>query len=143
VYLPTQQLEADHSMRFFGFIFSWRGIIALAFGVLLAACTVVVDEGPRPGPIPQPQYCTREYAPVCAVRSGDRQTFANGCRAEQAGYRIVRQGECRGDFDGGDRVACTREYRPVCARRDGRMRTFPNACEARAADFRIVGDNPC
>lgn len=39
--------------------------------------------------------CTREYRPVCAQRGGDRQTFANSCSAENAGYRIVRNGQCR------------------------------------------------
>jgi hypothetical protein len=117
-------------------------LMLLALAVLAGSCTVVVDEGP--GPLPQPQYCTREYVPVCAVRGSDRQTFANGCRAEQAGYRIVRQGRCRGQFGGDDRPTfCTREYRPVCARRDGTVRTFANACEARAAEFRIIGSGSC
>ena len=117
-------------------------MVALAF--LAGSCTVVVDDGPRPGPMPGPQICPREYAPVCAVRGGDRQTFANGCRAEQAGYRIVRRGQCRGEFDGGRKpTMCTMEYRPVCARRGNTLRTFANACGARAENFRIVGNGPC
>jgi hypothetical protein len=127
---------------FSGFSILQRCFAVFAFSVLLGSCTVVVDEGP--GPLPEPQYCTKEYAPVCAVRGGDRQTFANGCRAELAGYRIVRRGQCRGEFGGDNKPAfCTREYRPVCARRGGAMRTFPNACEARAAEFRIVDNGPC
>ena len=91
-------------------------IAALVFAAaaLLSACTVDVEQ-PRAEPPygPQSGYCTREYAPVCARRGGDRQTFNNGCLAEEAGYRILRSGECRnrgddygdggGDYgDGGD-----------------------------------------
>ncbi|TIT69991.1 MAG: peptidase, partial [Mesorhizobium sp.] len=102
-------------------------------------------EGPRPRPPrPHPQLCTMQYEPVCARRGGDRQTFANACQAERAGYRIVREGPCRdGGGGGGEQTFCTREYAPVCARRYGEVRTFPNACEARAADYRIIGDGPC
>ena len=143
--------------------FLTRRVPLAAFGlVLLSACTVVVDEGPdrpRPGPGPGPQYCTREYDPVCARRGDDRRTFANGCLAERAGYRITRGGECRGNGPGpgpgpwpgpgsgpGPRPEpqfCTREYRPVCGQRRDSLRTFPNACEADAAGYRVVDNGPC
>ncbi|TGP19145.1 MULTISPECIES: Kazal-type serine protease inhibitor domain-containing protein [unclassified Mesorhizobium] len=130
-------------MRFLAAIVSRQGLVALLLSALLAACTVVVDDGPRPRPPrPHPQLCTMQYEPVCARRGGDRQTFANACQAERAGYRIVRGGPCRGG-GGGEQTFCTREYAPVCARRHGEVRTFPNACEARAADYRIIGDGPC
>ncbi|RAZ89581.1 peptidase [Mesorhizobium hawassense] len=126
---------------------SRRSLVTFVLSVLLAACTVVVDDdGPRPRPPkPNPQLCTMQYQPVCARRDGDRQTFANACLAEREGYRIVRDGPCRagGGGGGGEQTFCTREYAPVCARRHGQERTFPNACEARAADYRIVGDGPC
>lgn len=129
-------------MIFSGLSVLRQSLTMIALALVVGSCTVVVDDGP--GPLPQPQYCAREYVPVCAVRGGDRQTFVNGCRAEQAGYRIVRRGQCRGEFGGGGKPAfCTREYRPVCARRGGTVRTFPNACEARAADFRILDNGPC
>lgn len=133
-------------MRLLAAIVSRQGLVALLLSALLAACTVVVDEGPGPRPPrPGPQFCTRQYEPVCARRGGDRQTFANACLADRAGYRIVRDGPCRdgGGGGGGEQTFCTREYAPVCARRHGEVRTFPNACEARAADYRIVGDGPC
>ncbi|RWB58877.1 Kazal-type serine protease inhibitor domain-containing protein [Mesorhizobium sp.] len=136
-------------MRFLAAIVSRQGFVALLLSALLAACTVVVDEGPRPRPPrPHPQLCTMQYEPVCARRGGDRQTFANACQAERAGYRIVREGPCRdggggSGAGGGEQTFCTREYAPVCARRYGEVRTFPNACEARAADYRIIGDGPC
>ncbi|TIV95153.1 MAG: peptidase [Mesorhizobium sp.] len=130
-------------MRFLAAIVSRQGLVALLLSALLAACTVVVDDGPRPRPPrPHPQLCTMQYEPVCARRGGDRQTFANACQAERAGYRIVRDGPCR-NGGGGEQTFCTREYAPVCARRHGEVRTFPNACEARAADYRIIGDGPC
>ncbi len=176
-----------------------RGIVLAVALIGLAACTVVVDE-PRPGPRPVPDggFCTREYEPVCARRGGDRQTFSNACVAQRAGFRVIRDGECRrgggGGGDDGPRVCtaqylpvcasragerrtfsnacvaeqsgyrvvrdgecrrgggggggdeprfCTREYAPVCARRGGDRRTFPNACEARAADYRIIGEGTC
>ena len=134
-------------MKFLNSLAVRVGAFAFAAVTLLSACTVVVEE-PRPGPPPGPRpgFCTREYDPVCARRGGDRQTFANACLAERAGYRIIRDGQCRdgGGGGGGDeQTFCTREYAPVCARRHGELRTFPNACEARAADYRIVGDGPC
>lgn len=133
-------------MRFLAAIFSRQGFAVLLLSVVLAACTaVVVDEGPgyHP-PRPGPQFCTKQYDPVCARRGGDRQTFANACLAERAGYRIIRDGQCRGGGGGGEeQTFCTREYAPVCARRRGELRTFPNACEARAADYRVVDNGPC
>ena len=50
--------------------------------------------GPGTAPPDRPQFCTREYAPVCATRGGSRQTFGNSCEAEAAGYRIIRDGRC-------------------------------------------------
>lgn len=130
-------------MRFLAAIVSRQGFAMLLLSALLAACTVVVDDGPRPlPPRPHPQICTAQYLPVCARRGGDRQTFANACLADRAGYRIVGNGPCRGG-GGAEQTFCTREYAPVCARRHGQMRTFPNACEAGAADYRIVGNGPC
>lgn len=129
-------------MRFLAI--SWQGLAVFILSVLLAACTMVVDDGPGPRPPrPRPQLCTMQYQPVCARRAGDRQTFANACLAEREGYRIVRDGPCRDAGGGGEQTSCTREYAPVCASRHGQARTFPNACEARAADYRIVGDGPC
>ena len=50
--------------------------------------------GPGPGRPDRPQFCTREYAPVCGARGNVRQTFGNACEAEAAGYRILRPGRC-------------------------------------------------
>lgn len=124
----------------------WRAGILASAAILLASCTVVVEEvdtRPRPRPIPEePAFCTREYNPVCARSGDDRRTFSNACMADAAGYRVIRRGECRRDGPPPPQ-ACTREYRPVCAARRGDVRTFPNACEARAADYRIVERGPC
>ncbi|CAI2933621.1 Kazal-type serine protease inhibitor family protein [Aminobacter niigataensis] len=140
--------------------FVQRATVASLLSLMLASC-VVVEEGPGPGPRPPrpdpgPQFCTREYDPVCARRGNDRQTFANSCMAEAAGYRIIRGGECRGGGGdggwngggwngggGGNQQFCTREYRPVCGQRGGSLRTFPNACEADSAGFRVVDNGPC
>lgn len=125
---------------------SMQGAAVAALSVLLGACTVAVEEGTAYRPLPPgPGYCTKEYAPVCARRGRDRQSFANGCLAEREGYRIVRDGLCRGEFnrENEGRRFCTREYAPVCASRRGTLRTFANACEARAAHWRIVGGGAC
>ncbi|WP_306456961.1 Kazal-type serine protease inhibitor domain-containing protein [Pararhizobium haloflavum] len=56
--------------------------------------------GPRPpygGPPPRPgrpQVCTREFAPVCAIRGGERRSFGNACSAVSEGFRVVGQGGC-------------------------------------------------
>ncbi|MGD9912513.1 MAG: Kazal-type serine protease inhibitor domain-containing protein [Rhizobiaceae bacterium] len=130
----------------------------LVLGATLFVAGCMVDAGPPPGPPAGPQYCTREYAPVCARRHGERQTFPNACEAEMAGFRNMRPGECRygggggGGWDGGGNgwdggppgpQYCTREYAPVCARRRGDVQTFSNACEADAAGYRIITDGPC
>lgn len=133
-------------MKVFEVLFSRTGALALFFLAVLSACTVVVedDEGPRPRPPrPGPEYCSRDYQPVCARRRGDRQTFTNACMAERAGYRVISFGACRGREDDEGERFCTREYRPVCATAGNVLQTFNNACEARAAGFRVVDDNPC
>src|SRR5690606_35787620 len=82
-------------------------IAKLAAGIavsttLLAACTVAVDDGPGyrplpPRPAPPQMACTREYAPVCAQRGGERRSFGNACMARADGYRILNDGECRAE----------------------------------------------
>jgi hypothetical protein len=127
-------------MKFSQSLFS--GAAASIFGLaLLSACTVVVEE-PGPLPEPGPQFCTREYNPVCARRGNQRKTFANGCVADRAGYDIIHRGECRVREDEEPRF-CTREYRPVCARRGDTVRTFGNACEADAAGYRVIDRGRC
>jgi hypothetical protein len=130
-------------MRFLSPLLLRAGAALLFIIAVLSACTVVVDEdsgGPPIGPGP---LCTREYDPVCARRGGDRQTFANACLADQAGYRIVRRGECRRDDDGGGGGFCTQEYDPVCARRGGERRTFSNSCMAERAGYRVIRGGEC
>lgn len=145
-------------MRFFS-IAKIASIMAVA-GAILSAC-VVVEEGPgmrppphqgRPpieGPImrPPPQsgpVCTREYAPVCGERRGQRQTFGNDCIARAEGFRVIHGGECRREGGNQQRpVACTQEYRPVCAERRGEGRTFANSCTAEAEGYRVVSAGEC
>jgi hypothetical protein len=90
--------------------------------------------------------CPKNLDPVCARRGNDTRTFANSCRADEAGFRVISEGECRGDGGGGggnDQQFCTREYAPVCARRGPDLRTFPNGCEAENTGYRVVSDGPC
>jgi hypothetical protein len=115
-----------------------------AGAAMLSACTVEVEQ---PRPVPPPDgggYCTREYAPVCARRGGNYQTFNNSCLARDAGYRIVSAGQCNG---GGGGVAidyaCPKTLDPVCARRGNDQRTFANSCRAEEAGFRVVYPGEC
>lgn len=134
-------------MRFAHYL---QGLAAMLVGLLvLSACTVAVEDGPRPGPGPWPGpgqgsgFCTREYQPVCARRHGEERTFANPCLADRAGHRIIHRGECRRGSNNGGQRACTMEYRPVCATRRGNFRTFGNACQADANGWRVVRNRPC
>jgi hypothetical protein len=55
-------------------------------------------EPPRPGRPDRPDrpggVCTREYAPVCAQRGRQTQTFPNACEARNGGFRVISPGEC-------------------------------------------------
>ncbi len=124
------------------------GALALAFGAVLSACTVVVEDDtrplpPRPGPGP---ICTQQYDPVCGEdRRGNLQTYGNACVARSEGASIVYGGECRRGGGGGNQSDrfCTREYAPVCATRRGRERTFGNACEADVEGYRVIYSGQC
>ena len=90
------------------------------------------------------------------MRGGDVRTFANDCRANEAGFRVMYSGECRGDGGGGGgggaaapgepggpQQYCTKQYAPVCARRGSRMQSFPNRCEAENAGYQVISDGEC
>ena len=130
-------------MRFPSFAKAAAGLAFVA--AVLAACTVVVEDGPnRPPPRPdEPSFCTREYDPVCAERGRDRRTFGNACMARADGYRIIDQGECRRGGSRPPQQACTMDYRPVCAERRGSRQTFSNACMAEAEGYRVVRQGEC
>lgn len=49
---------------------------------------------PRPPRPEKPAMCTKEYAPVCAVKRGKRQTFGNACMARAKGYNVIEQRPC-------------------------------------------------
>lgn len=131
-------------MHFRSFAGAAAGLTVMA--TVLAACVVVEDDGPgyRPPPPERPQYCTREYDPVCGERRGRYQTFGNACTARADGFRVAYGGECRSG-GGGSRPpqACTQEYAPVCGERRGRTRTFGNDCMARADGYRVVHGGEC
>jgi hypothetical protein len=42
----------------------------------------------------RPVACTREFAPVCAVRGNAVRTFDNACLARANGFRTIRAGRC-------------------------------------------------
>jgi hypothetical protein len=55
----------------------------------------------------EPQFCTQQYDPVCGVKNGERRTFSNACFARIEGYRVTRQGECRGKGQGAEHTGST------------------------------------
>lgn len=113
----------------------------LFLALFAAACTVVVDENPPPRP--GPQFCTREFAPVCGVRDGERRDFANQCVAESSGFRVINRGECRGRPIRPPQ-ACPDIYEPVCGVRPGsRRQTFDNSCEAEAEGYQVIQGGQC
>jgi hypothetical protein len=136
----------------------------MAVAAISANCTVSVEDSgphyPRPDRPERPQFCTREYAPVCGVRGSQRQTFGNACEARSKGYRIIGSGECnyqgRPDSGWGGRPdrpdrpdrpeeprMCTQQYAPVCARRGNSVQSFGNACEAGNAGYQVIGEGRC
>lgn len=130
-------------------------IVAL---IMVAGCTVSAEDGgPNYQNPDRPQFCTREYAPVCGVRASMRQTFGNACEARSMGYRIIGRGECNSQSrpGGGSGVSadrptdpsapgmCTQQYESVCARRGNSIRSFGNACEARNAGYNVTGEGRC
>ena len=110
----------------------------------------------------RPQFCTREYRPVCGC---DGRTYGNACIAASAGVNIAQQGEClregecntnadcaAADYcfseNGCNRRGvcqprprfCSREFRPVCGC-DGR--TYSNACAAARAGVNVASEGEC
>ncbi len=72
---------------------------------LVAALLLMTLPGDGAQAKPQPRFCTKEYAPVCALApvrcvrapcpAGMRRTFGNACEAKAAGARILHKGVCR------------------------------------------------
>lgn len=128
------------------FVSKLAGVVLVAL-VALSGCVVVEEPGPIfPPPGPGPVVCPQIYAPVCAERGGNFETFPNQCTANAEGFRVVHDGECRrgpSPFPPSRPQFCTREYDPVCARRGPIVRTFGNACSARAEGFQIIHGGQC
>lgn len=73
--------------------------VALAALLALAGCLETMPRPERPHPVrpprpEKPMACTREYAPVCAVRGRQRQTFSNACTARSERFRVVSNRAC-------------------------------------------------
>jgi len=118
-------------------------VLYLLAAGLLSACTVAVVDTPRP--VPRPQACTFEHAPVCGQRGDRLRTFSNACLARAEGFRVVNRGQCRhpASLRPQQPSACSREFLPVCALRGNRRQTFSNACMARVQGFRPMHQGRC
>ena len=111
---------------------------------------------------PKPEFCTREFRPVCGC---DGQTYGNACIAASAGVNVVSQGACtvegecntNADCDEADYcfseegcdtpgtcqekpVFCTFEFNPVCGC-DGN--TYSNPCVAASEGVNVVSQGAC
>lgn len=89
---------------------------------------------------PRPEFCTREYAPVCGCNS---QTYANRCMANAAGQGILNEGPCEpepepepescGGENGGnceDGQYCHFEPNSACGTpKGGQCKDKPAACD--------------
>ena len=118
------------------------GLSIVSALLVLAGCTVVVDDrGPPPPPRDRDQACLAVYDPVCGDRRGERSTSGNACEAERDRARIIHPGECRRQPPAP--TACTREYNPVCGERNGQTQTYGNACVAEAERARILYSGEC
>jgi len=42
-----------------------------------------------------PKICYEFWVPVCAKKGKETKTYANACKANAAGAKIVSQGECK------------------------------------------------
>jgi len=70
-------------------------VAGLAAFLMLTGCMEDMPgpERPRP-PHKDGPMCTREYAPVCAVRGRKQKTFSNACMARAKDYVVIRPGTC-------------------------------------------------
>lgn len=77
-------------------ILSAGGLTAV---LLLVGCmeNMPRPERPRPPRPGKPIACTREYAPVCAVKGRQRKTFSNACMARAERYTVIDQQPCERD----------------------------------------------
>lgn len=123
-----------------------RGVQRRTYGNACMATSAgarIIARGPCQPVRPRPQFCTREYRPVCArVRGRVTRTFPNACEARRAGGRIIHRGVCRRPRP--RPVICPQIFRPVCARVRGRKpRTYGNACFARGAGAKVLYRGRC
>ena len=41
-----------------------------------------------------PRFCSKQYAPVCGERDGQRREFGNACEARAEDFAVVHDGGC-------------------------------------------------
>ncbi|XP_046811559.1 uncharacterized protein LOC124420985 [Lucilia cuprina] len=109
-----------------------------------------------------PQFCTREYRPVCAEFKGEEREFPNKCVLLKAicennkKWELVKHGPCSMQTPSLIQVFppkcpkfCTREFDPVCAKLNNELRQFSNRCvlESWKCDtnekWEFVNKGPC
>ncbi len=118
------------------------------------------------------QMCPMIYKPVCARNGNETRTFPNACQADNAGYQVLYESECRGepganatgngsgsggsgsgassggDVAGGGGAAgsgqsCSRTFVPVCGRKGSETKTFINSCMAQSKGYSVESQGRC
>lgn len=68
--------------------------VGLAAIFVATGCVEKMPGPDRPRP-ERPKVCTQEYAPVCAVKRGQRKTFSNACMARAERYTVISAEPCK------------------------------------------------
>jgi hypothetical protein len=70
-------------------------LVAGFAAVFMFASTGVSEAAKKKAAAAAPKICYEFWAPVCAKKGKATQTYANTCKANVAGAKVVSQGVCK------------------------------------------------